>query len=35
VFHLATRNRCSTEGIHTATKQSYSIHRYRIFSREK
>jgi len=34
MFHSATRNRCSTELIHTATKQSYSINRYTTFSRK-
>jgi len=34
LFHPATRNRCSTELIHTATKQSYSINRYKTFSRK-
>jgi len=35
MFHPATRNRCSTELIHTATKQSYSINRHKTFKKER
>jgi len=35
MFYPATRNRCSTELVYTATKQSYCINTYKTFKKER
>jgi len=35
MFYSATRNRCSTKLIYTATKQSYNIKRYKTLKKER